>query len=291
MSDQGHHRRARDPAGVWLILLAASSWAAIGLLATPLLERGMSAGSIGFWRAAVGGGAFVVHAAVRGVRPGPSWRLLAAFGVIGVGVFYLALPAAIDAGGVSLAWLLLYTAPAWVALAAPRALGEPTDRATAVVVAVTVVGAALVAIGGGEGVRVSPASVGWGLVAGVTYATWYLVSQRAGSSPVATAAVALPVGAVTLLPAASWPGADGGAWGLVVALGLGATYLPVLAYYEGIRRLPAAEAAVLATVEPVAAVLMAWVVLGERLGPLALAGGATVVASAAVVAGRGVRAR
>ncbi len=274
--------------GALLVMAAALLWAGIGLQARPLLDRGVDPATIAFWRAAVGGLAFAVHATA--ARAWPRGRRaigwLVGFGVVGVGAFYLALPAAIDAGGVSLAWLLLYTAPAWVAVAAPFVLREPADRRTAVLVAVTIVGVALVAIGGGDGIVATPAAVAWGLLSGLGYATWYFVTQLAGTGPVATGAVALPVGAVLLAPFASWPGTDVATLGLLASLGVVSTWLPAMAYYGGIRHLPAARAAVLATVEPVAALAFAWAAFGERLDPLAAVGAVTVLAAAVAAAVR-----
>ncbi len=270
--------------GALLVVLAALLWAAIGLQARPLLDRGVDPATIAFWRAAIGGLLFVVQAAVTGQWPRQGRGTLVAFGVFGIGAFYLALPAAIEAGGVSLAWLLLYTAPAWVALGAPALLGESSDRRTLRLVGITVVGIALVATGGGAGITVSASALGWGLLAGISYASWYFVTQRAGTGPVATGALALPVGALVLAPFASWPGSDPTTWLLLVGLGVASTWLPALAYYRGIATLPAARASVLATVEPVAAMAFAWVVFGERLGLVALLGAALVLSGAMAAA-------
>lgn len=278
----------RASRGALLILFAALAWAGIGLLARPLLDRGIDPVTIAFWRAAVGGVAFAVQASTTRSWPDRGRGVLVGFGIIGVGVFYLALAAAIDTGGLSLAWLLLYTAPAWVALGAPLLLHEPGDRRTIALVAATVGGIVLVAVGGGRGIEVGVASVAWGLLAGLSYATWYFVMGRAGTTPVATGAVALPVGALVLAPFASWPGGDPVTVLLLVGLGLLCTWLPSLAYYRGMQDLPAARAAVLATVEPVAAVAFAWAVFGERLGAVALLG-ALVVLAAAATAARGPR--
>lgn len=272
-------------AGAGLVVTAALLWAAIGLFATPLLERGLSPADIAFWRAALGGACFALHASVRGGWPRRrgAWPLLAAFGVVGVGVFYTALPAAIEAGGVSLAFLLLYTAPGWVALLAPLVLAERVGRRTVVLVGATIAGVALVALGGGAGVQVSAPALAWGLVAGLTYASWYLVSQRAGTGPVATGAVAVPVGALVLVPAATWPD-DATTWLLLLGLGVASTYLAATAYWAGLARLPATRASVVATVEPVAALAIAWALYDERLGGLAVVG-ALLVLAAAVAAG------
>lgn len=276
----------RAGAGAALVAGAALLWALIGALAQPLLDRGYSPAAIAFWRSAIGGGAFLVHAALTRTWPRRSRGLLVGFGLVGVALFYVALPAAIDTGGISLAWLLLYTAPAWVALLAPTVLGEPSDRRTVALVALTVSGAAMVALGGGDGVTVTAESLAWGATAGLTYATWYLATQRAGTEPVATGALVLPVGALALVAFARWPGGDLTAWALLGALGVVCTYVPVLAYCHGILRLPAARASVLATVEPVAALALAWVLFDERLGGVALVGGAMVLAAAALAAAR-----
>lgn len=271
--------------GAGLVATAALLWAAIGLFATPLLDRGLSPAAIAFWRAAIGGALFAVHATVRGGWPRrrAAWPLLAAFGVVGVGLFYAALPAAIEAGGVSLAFLLLYTAPGWVALLAPLVLAERVGRRTVVLVGVTIVGVVLVALGGGDGVRVSTPALAWGLVAGLTYATWYLVSQRAGTDAVATGAVAIPVGALVLVPAATWPD-DVTTWLLLLGLGGASTYLAATAYWAGLARLPATRASVVATVEPVAALAVAWALFDERLGGLAVVGALLVLAAALAAA-------
>lgn len=279
--------RGGDAMAALLVAAAALLWAGIGLQAKPLLDRGVDPVTIAFWRAAIGGAGFLGQAAATGAWPRRNLGTLIGFGAVGVGLFFLALPAAIDAGGVSLAWLLLYTAPVWVALGSPALLGEAVDRRTAVLVAATVGGVALVALGGGRGVEISAASLGWGLVAGLSYASWYFVTQRAGSGPVETGAVALPVGALVLLPFATWPGGDPTTWALLAGLGVVSTWLPALAYYHGIARLPAARAAVLATLEPVAALAFAWALFGERLAPLALAGAAVVLAAALLSVRRG----
>lgn len=237
----------------------------------------------------MGGALFVVHALTRrqlAVASRRDRRVLVAFGVVGVGLFYSALPAAIEAGGVSLAWVLLYTAPAWVALLSVPVLGERLSSRMALLVVVTVAGVVAVSVGGGDGIRPDVAGIGWGLVSGLTYASWYLVgrglSGRVG--PVTIAAWSLGVGAVVLAPALRMPD-DEGLWPVLLALGAVSTYLPALTYYAALRHLPAARAAVIATLEPVAALALAAAVFGERLAPLAIVG-AVMVIGAALAASR-----
>jgi len=54
-------------------------------------------------------------------------------------------------------------------------------------------------------------------------------------------------------------------WGWVVLLGAGPTFLAYRLYTAGLQWIPASTAAIVATVEPVVAALLGWLVLGEAL--------------------------
>jgi drug/metabolite transporter (DMT)-like permease len=74
-------------------------------------------------------------------------------------------------------------------------------------------------------------------------------------------------------------------WGIFLALGLFSTLVPFGLFYAGLRRLPASETSVIATAEPLLAILMAALFLGERLKPLQFLGAAFVL-TAALLASR-----
>lgn len=271
-----------------LVAGAAALWAGIGVWATELDELGVSATQIGAWRAIVGGACFVAHAALTGhlaqarrfpLRP---TVLLAALGVT---LFYVALPAAAAAGGVSLAWVLLYTAPAMVAVGARLWLGERLSPLGGVLVLLTLVGVAMVVAPDSDGITVNARSVGWGLAAAFGYAAIYIVGKPLTErfSPATVFAVTLPLGVIPLLPVLDLPG-DARTWGLLLGLGVVSTYLPYLAYGIALRHLPANRAAVVASLEPVLAVLVGVAVYDESLHPVAMAGGIVVIAAAGTAA-------
>jgi DME family drug/metabolite transporter len=83
--------------------------------------------------------------------------------------------------------------------------------------------------------------------------------------------------------------------GLDVALLAAASVLPGilagLAFVHGLRAIGAARTAVLSLFEPVVACCVGWLVFGERLGPLALLGGAMVLGAGALVSGERTRVR
>lgn len=74
-------------------------------------------------------------------------------------------------------------------------------------------------------------------------------------------------------------------WGLFVVLGLFSTLVPFGLFYLGLRRLPASETSVIATAEPLVAMLTAGIFLHEQLRPLQFAGAALVL-TAALLASR-----
>ena len=72
----------------------------------------------------------------------------------------------------------------------------------------------------------------------------------------------------------------GGAWLSLWGLALLCTYFAYFAYSAGLRHLPATRASVIASLEPVVAALLAALLFGERLSPLALGGAALVIGAA-----------
>lgn len=106
--------------GYSLVFVAAILWSLIGVFSRGIFDTGLGATEIAFWRALLAGGMFLVHGAFTG-----SLKLLhrrdgvaASFALVGVTLFYTSLIFAIETGGISLAFLLLYSAPALVAILA-----------------------------------------------------------------------------------------------------------------------------------------------------------------------------
>ena len=58
----------------------------------------------------------------------------------------------------------------------------------------------------------------------------------------------------------------------------------MLAFFAGLKRVGPATASIASTLEPVVTVFLAWLLLGETLAPAQIAGGAIVLASAALLA-------
>ncbi|MBA3889847.1 MAG: EamA family transporter [Gemmatimonadaceae bacterium] len=282
--------------GYAYIVAAALLWATLGPVARFLLQDGVSALEIGFWRATIAAVLFAVHAAVRR----QSWvaprdlPAIGGFALVGVSLFYVAFFRAVESGGAALAAILLYTAPVWVAIAARMLLGERITTRKAITIMVTLTGVALVAGGSADGLRSGAgarAPVGaeplfWGLVAGLAYASYYVFGKRFFSryEPARIFSIAMPVGALALLPMIEFTSKPAWAWALLVFIGAVPTYGACLLYAAGLARTEATRAATIATIEPMAAAVLAFLVWEETLRPVALAGAALILLGVVVTA-------
>jgi drug/metabolite transporter (DMT)-like permease len=77
-------------------------------------------------------------------------------------------------------------------------------------------------------------------------------------------------------------GYTGNVWLMFLALALFSTLVPFVCFNAGLRRLPATQAGILSTMEPVIAVISAAVFLGEALRPLQNVGAFLVLVAAAL---------
>ncbi len=275
------------------MLCAAVLWALLGVFSQRLLASGVPAIEVAFWRAALASPLFIAHAAKVGALRLRARDLPAfvGFALVGVTLFYASLNLAIDAGGVSLAFVLLYTAPAFVAVLAAVFLGERLTRLKVALVGLSMVGVALVSTAGGQGVTPTPAAVTWGLTAGLSYASYYVFGKWAlrRYRPVTIFAVVMPVGALGLLPFVGFEVLllpFGSVWLDLLLMGVLSTYLAYYLYYSGLRSVEATRAVLVATVEPVLAAVLAAVLFGERLGPAGVLGGALVLIAATLASVR-----
>jgi drug/metabolite transporter (DMT)-like permease len=233
---------------------------------------------------------FAAHAIVSGAK-WPKGRELGEtvlFGLVGVSVFYGSYQLAVREGGASLAAVLLYTAPAFVAVMAWWRFGERPGAREWLAVIATVSGVALVSMSGGGTIDAGAAAIGWGLTAGGTYALYYVWGKHAFEryAPAALYAVAMPVGAIGLLPFVSFGARTQRAWLLLATMAVASTYLAYLAYAAGLKRLPATRASVIASIEPLVATGLAAVWFDERLGSVAWIGAAMVVGAALALSRR-----
>ena len=218
----------------------------------------------------------------------PAFTLL---GAIAVTIFYPALFYAYQWTSVSVATTLLYLSPTLVTLGAALFLGEPLTASKLIALVTTFLGSALVVQAyQPENVRGSATGIGLGLIAAAMFGTYSVLGKKLlARHPMATVLAAylllgtlLLLGVKLLVSPGTWP-APREAITIGLFTGVLTTLLPITLYTYGLSRLPASEASILLTFEPVVAFVLAAVVLGESLhagqwlGAMAVLGGVVLL--------------
>jgi drug/metabolite transporter (DMT)-like permease len=269
--------------GTLAILGSSLGYATLPNLGKMALDAGVGVLPLLTWRFAIGATlVWLVLFATGGAIPSKNVRLP----LVGLGALYatnsFAFMAALKWMPASLASLVFFTYPAVVVILARIFIGEPftTRRLTSLILAL--IGCSLTAgvwLQGGDlrGLLLMLASV---LVIAVFIVASHPVlkaSPELGGSAVILTATAVVTAAVTAL--ATNFAIPGGARVLVIIFLLGAlsTALPVTLFLVGIKWIGPARAAVFSTMEPVFTVILAGLLLGERLSPLQMLGGALIL--------------
>ena len=200
----------------------------------------------------------------------------------------------LDMAKVATAELLGYTGPVFVAALAPFVTGERFDRRIVWPLALALGGIVVILAPQGLGVSNPREALGAGLAfaSSLTYATLLLRSKKIlhGVTGAALMVVEYSVAGALLLPFVIWLYATGqgptgiASYGALATLGVVQTAGAGILFLGGLRRVRTDHAAVLTYIEPVSAVLLAALFLGEAIGPLTAVGGAMVVAGGALVA-------
>lgn len=220
------------------------------------------------------------------------WLYLVILGLLGVaavqGTYYYS----ISRLGVGPAILLQYLAPALIVLY-EILRGRPARVAMLIAVASAGTGTALLVGGlGASSLRARPLDWMIGFGSAVSFAFYVAYSKRGLSKyspPTVLFYTFLTAAVFWALVTPPWRIVTAGygleTWALFLTIGVGSTLVPFALFNAGLRRLRPAEAAVLATIEPVVAITLAAIFLGERLRGLQWLGaglviGATLLASA-----------
>lgn len=183
--------------------------------------------------------------------------------------------------------LLFYIYPLLVTLGAGPMFGERLGRQRARFLAVGVLGIALTV---GLPHSASPLGIACGLGAGIFTSTFILGSRHVMSRTADAfqfMALAYTGTSAGLLCAVLIHGADATPtpsleYALLVIVG--GTVIPALLLYSSIRLIGAGHAARLATMEPLTAVVLSFLVLGETLSPGQIIGGLLVLVSVVLLA-------
>jgi DME family drug/metabolite transporter len=285
--------------GYLFVVGAAVMWGTIGIFFTVLHnDFQLSALAIGFLRALFA--ALLLLLALALVKPTllriarRTFMLYMGFGVLGIALFYIFNTEAVFLTNVATASVLLYTGPAFVTLFARWRWREPLTARKLFALALALGGCALVAKAydpaqlslNGIGVLV-------GVGAGLAYAFFTIFAKLSShASPWTTALYSLIFGALFLLPMqfvqlAPFSGAgialffqNPRAWIWRLGLCLGPTLGSYALYNAAMQRVPASNASLVATIEPVVASIAGFVIFGQVLEAPQIVGAVLIVGAA-----------
>ena len=280
--------------GFLLVVLAALCWGTSGFSGEIVAERaGLGPLDIAWHRMAIAavvlGIGFALGRRRAAPMPAPSRGTAVRLALVGAGLaaYQFAYFAAVATAGVSIATLVaLGLAPLLIALgAALLGHGRP-DRATVVALVVALVGLVLL-VGVSAGAD-SGTTVVLGALIAVGSALAYAVVTLAGAGVPAGVPVTLAGfagGALLLTPLALVSGltftTEPVALAVLLYLGAVPSALAYAMFFTGLRTVPGAVAAIVTLLEPLTATVLATAFLGERLAPVAMAGGLLVLAAVA----------
>jgi len=273
--------------GVILIVLSAAAFATLPILARFAYAEGLDALSLMFLRFSLS--AVVLWAILFARREplprgGTLVRLIGmgAIGYVGQAFAYLT---ALNYASPGLVALLLYLYPVFVAILSMIWLRESISRLKIFALGLALIGLFLTA--GPEGGRL--AGILLAVSAAGIYSVYIIVGTKVmqqGSAIQSSAVIFLSAGVASsllmLVNGAHLP-KTGTAWAIIAAIVLVATVLPVVTFLAGLRRIGATNAAMLSTLEPVVTVLLAALLLGEILKPVALLGGGLILAAVIIL--------
>jgi drug/metabolite transporter (DMT)-like permease len=210
--------------------------------------------------------------------------VLAVLGVAGSNYFYFY---AIAKTTVATAIILQYTAPVWVLLYLVARRRQRATAARVIAVAAAVAGSALVV---GGHLRANPAGVAAGLGAAFSFAFYNLYGHTLLArydrwrvlvyTLLGAALFWLLVNPPWKLVAARYSGRE---WGFLLVFSVLSVLLPFSFYFAGLQYLDATRAIVTSCLEPVFAVMLAAVFVGESLQPVQGVGIAVVLLATVLV--------
>jgi drug/metabolite transporter (DMT)-like permease len=293
--------------GIALIVVSAAGFGSGTVISKPIYETGLTWAQLLAWRFAIGAAlawSWLLLSSERRTalrRLGRRQALLA----VGLGVWYTGNAGTYYAGletvPASLAGVLVYLYPAIVAVLSVRYATRLAGRRPWVALGIALAGVVL-ALGGIDlGASGSLGGIALILASPLIYAGWIVLSARlagertdrlahesadaarvddaAAASALMITATAVVFAIVAVVTGRPLGPADipGAAWPFLVAIGFLGTFLAIQTFYAGSRRIGAAQAALVSTVEPLIIVTLAYLALHETLVPIQLVGGALII--------------
>ncbi len=275
--------------GYLLVFLAASMWGTLGIFATYIYRYGVDSFTMVFWRVLF---ALIILGSYIAVflRENPFTRerpwFYAIYGLVGVFAFYTLYFYTVKISSVGFAVLLVYTAPAFSVVLGRLIFGEPLTREKVVALFLVLTGVLLVA--GNVDFNVSYLALITGIATGFTYAIYGVLAKFGvrNERPERVLFMTLFFGVLFLAPFSKFS-VPTGAIPYLLGLAFFPTFLGYVLYNYALKDVEVSRASIIATVEPVVAITLAFLLFGEKLTALQLLGGALIIGASILVHAKG----
>lgn len=275
--------------GILFIIVSAASFGVMPVLARVAYEAKADPLTVLFLRFGVA--AIVMFAIVFASKtPLPRGLLLLELVLLGAIAYVgesLAYFMALAYASPGLVALLLYVYPALVTMLSTIFLRERLTTMKIVALFLALSGTALtfqITSGG------SMVGILLGIAAAVDYAIYIVLGSRivkrsgaVGSTAIIIASTAAVYAVIAPIHGLSLPVNIGG-WFAIVAIALVSTVVSFMTFFAGLKRIGPTTASTLSTFEPIVAVALAAVVLGETITPVQALGGALILTAVIILA-------
>ena len=270
--------------GFFYAALAAALWSLITPFSRELFSLGTSPLETAFWRSLLGGLCFVGYSLFTGCLKVPlkeGMQMLVLGGLLGA-LMFGAFQVSIEMSGGATAVVLLYTAPAWVAVLSRLLFHEGISRTKLWAIVIALAGVVLVSLAGGSKSGVfSLGGIVCGLASGLGYAayfpfTFYFVQRHKAQTIysyafLGSALVLLPF----VLPLDMGKGAE--IWGLLAFMSIATNFLAYIFLALSLKCISQVQSAVVGNIEPVLGTFWVWLFFGENFTAIGWVGCALIM--------------
>ncbi|WP_157868132.1 carboxylate/amino acid/amine transporter [Pyrococcus abyssi] len=267
--------------GYILVFLAASMWGTLGIFAKFLYKFNLSTYTIIFYRVTFALVFLFIYLKAKGMPiliPRERLKFYIIYAFFSIFLFYSLYFYTVKISSVSFAVLMLYTAPAYSTIFGRLIFKEEITQRKLIAVALVIAGVLI--LNSGE-ISFTGKAIAVGLASGLTYALYGVFAKMAVNKeePEQVLFNVLLIGAIFLLPFTSFK-VPLQSVPYLLALAFFPTFLGYILYNRALKSVEVSRASVVATIEPVVAMVLAFLIFGEKLTIIQLIGASMIIGGA-----------
>jgi len=275
--------------GMFFVIISAIAFGAIAIFAKTAYSAGADPISVLFFRFSIASLVMIPLMISRNI-PFPRGRTLIGLSLMG-GIGYVGMSfcyfTALTMASAGLVAILLYLYPAIVTILS-AILFKESIKGLKILALILALAGTILTIGLSGGGR--PLGIALAMTAPFIYSAYILagskLTKQAGvlwTSTVVILSASVVFGLLVLIEGLTLPRTLTG-WGSVLAIALVSTVIAVNTFFAGLERVGPTNASILSTFEPATTVILAFLFLGEEIGPTRIIGGALILIAVILLA-------